>query len=299
MQPAEKKHIVRWVVLTLLLAAMCIGLCELAVCRFEDPQLYHMVVDPAIAVCRKAAHRAGEQAQAAARQAGARLDAVSRHLEERALQVSLSSRLSEETAGPLAPALPEGPAGAPAVALTYAGGQELLSGGPVPVVYFNQSDPAWAERRFGNDPIDAYGCGPTAMAMAVSTLTGETVDPSEMAAVAADSGYCAPGQGSYLSIVPGLARHYGLNCALLPARDPGRLEEALSSGGIAVALMGAGHFTRIGHFILLHGLTPDGRVLAADPNSRPNSLTPWDPGLILKEAACLWLISPSEAGYRQ
>ncbi len=294
MQPAEKKHIVRWVVLTFLLAAMCIGLCELTFCRFEDPQLYHTVVDPVISVCREAARRAGEQAQATARQVGARLDAVSRRLEERAVQVSLASRPSEEAEETPAPALPEVPVGSSTVPLTYAGEQELVSGGVVPGVYYHQPAPAWARRRFGNDPIDAYGCGPTAMAMAVSTLTGETVDPSEMAAVAADLGYCAPGQGSYLSIVPGLARHYGLNCVPLPARDPDRLEEALSGGGIAVALMGAGHFTRIGHFILLHGLTSDGRVLVADPNSRPNSLTPWDSGLISKEAACLWLISPAE-----
>ncbi len=294
MQPAEKKHIVRRAALTAFLAAICIGLCELAFCRFENPRLYHTVVDPVVSVCRETARQAGEQAQSIAQQAGARLDAVSRQLEERAARASQPPLPSPppETAKAPAPSLPEVPAGPSAVTLTWAEGQELLSGGAVPLVYYNQSDPAWAKRRFGNDPIDAYGCGPTAMAMVVSTLTGKAVDPAEMAA--AGSNYSAPGQGSYLSIVPGLARRYGLSCAPLSAGDPDQLRQALSGGGIAVALMGVGHFTQVGHFILLHGLTPDGQVLAADPNSRPNSLTPWDPSLILEEAARLWLISPAE-----
>ena len=50
-----------------------------------------------------------------------------------------------------------------------------------------------------------------------------------------------------------------------------------------MALMGKGHFTNGGHFIVLRGVTLDGRILVADPNSRERSLASWDPQLILDE----------------
>ena len=67
--------------------------------------------------------------------------------------------------------------------------------------------------------------------------------------------------------------------------------------------MGPGHFTSSGHFIVLHGATEEGLVLAADPNSRGNSLAPWTPSLLISElsatrsnGAPLWLLTvPSAA----
>ncbi len=294
-----KKHMFRGAVLILLLAAVCIGACELAFCRVEDPALYHAVVDPAVESARETGRRAAGLAQAAAQTLGERIDAVSRSLEERferARQEAEAARLRREAlqaaaeapeeAEALAPVLPDA-----AVSLVREGTRELLVGGKVPVVYYNQTDPAWAERLFGNDPIGVFGCGPTAMAMAVSTLTEQAVDPAAMAAAAAAERFWAPRSGSYLSIVPGLSRMYGLECSSLSAEDGAALEAALSSeDGLVVALMGKGHFTQGGHFILLHTLTEDGRALVADSNSRINSLTPWDLPLLLSEASRLWRV---------
>lgn len=44
--------------------------------------------------------------------------------------------------------------------------------------------------------------------------------------------------------------------------------------------MTRGHFTERGHFIILRGVTLEGRVLVADPNSRERSLAAWEPQLI-------------------
>ncbi len=293
-----KKHVFRGAVLIFLLAVVCVGACELAFCRVEDPALYHAVVDPAVESAREACRRAAGLAWDAARKLGERIDAVSRSLEERlerARQEAEAARLRREAlqaaaeapeeAEALTPVLPDA-----AVSLAREGTRELLAGGKIPVVYYNQTDPAWAERLFGNDPIGTFGCGPTAMAMAVSTLTDQAVDPAAMAAAAAGR-FWAPGSGSYLSIVPGLARTYGLECSGLSTEEDAALEAALSSkDGLVVALMGKGHFTQGGHFILLHTLTEDGRVLVADSNSRANSLTPWDLTLILSEASRLWRV---------
>ena len=151
------------------------------------------------------------------------------------------------------------------------------------LTYYNQGEEPWASRPFGPDPISGYGCGPTALSMLVSSLTDQDIDPEEMAAWAYEHGYCAPGSGSYLSIVEGVSQAYGLSAESVPDLSPGELRQDLSSGHIFVALMGSGHFTSSGHFILLRGVTLDGKILVADPNSRERSLAAWDPEVILAE----------------
>lgn len=185
-----------------------------------------------------------------------------------------------------------------ATEFVYMDGAEYLTGAGQAVRYFNQTDEAWAREPYGVDPIDEYGCGPTALSMVVSSLTGETVYPAEMAEWAAEEGYAAPQSGSYHSIVQGTAEQYGLDCAPLSATDSEGLKEGIADGGLVIALMGPGHFTDGGHFIVLHGVTEAGQVLVADPNSRENSLVLWDVETILSElsssrdnGAPLWLIT--------
>lgn len=90
--------------------------------------------------------------------------------------------------------------------------REILTGGTVALTYYNQGEEPWASRPFGPDPISGYGCGPTALSMLVSSLTDQDIDPEEMAAWAYEHGYCAPGSGSYLSIVEGVSQAYGAQC---------------------------------------------------------------------------------------
>ena len=115
-----------------------------------------------------------------------------------------------------------------------------------------------------------------------------------------DHGYWARKHGSYLSIVPGTAEDFGLTCTSLPTEetDADLILQHLLSGSLVVALMGPGHFTNGGHFIVLHGATLDGSVLVADPASRDRTLTTWDPALILEELSAnrsdggpLWVVS--------
>lgn len=270
----------------LLLAVLCIGGVELAVCRLADPELFYRVTAPV----RYAAHSARESVATA-------LFAVlpsspSQDGEEPEEQMAEEPEL-QDTLTLSDPAITE---------LAVRGQREVLTGGTVEITYFNQGEEPWANQKFGQDPIDKYGCGPTAMAMVVSSLRGLETDPAQMAEWAYDHGYWASKSGSYLSIVEGTAEAYGLHVESCPEISAEALREALSTDNVAVALMTSGHFTKKGHFILLRGTTLDGDILVADPNSRDRSLVAWDAQLILDElsksrgfGAPLWLFSTADA----
>lgn len=53
----------------------------------------------------------------------------------------------------------------------------IFTDGATEVVYYNQLDERWADLPYGTDNIGGYGCGPTSMAIVVSSLTDQTVDP--------------------------------------------------------------------------------------------------------------------------
>lgn len=151
------------------------------------------------------------------------------------------------------------------------------------VVYYNQLDERWADVMYGtSSTIGQGGCGPTSMAIVISTLTGETHDPVELAQWSVENGYRCEGNGSYHVLIPSAAAAYGLSCEKnLTAQG---ILDALSSGKLVVAIMSKGHFTRGGHFIVLRGITSDGKILVADPASYGRSQQEWDLFVIMEES---------------
>ena len=67
--------------------------------------------------------------------------------------------------------------------------------------------------------------------------------------------------------------------------EPQRIVDALASGKLIVAIMTKGHFTSSGHFIVLRGVTAEGKILVADPASSSRSEKEWDLSIILNEAS--------------
>lgn len=315
MKPSKGRgHLARNIILAALLAVLCIGGVELAACRYFAPDTYERIVAPV----RYAAGVAADAGMAALDAAGrfcvevadAAMDTTAAALDWSGRQIAALGRQAaavweDLTSGPpeIVLELDEPPASQvpatdpPVTQVMEADGKQLLTGGLRDVVYYCQSDEEWAGQLYGTDPIGPYGCGPTAMAMAVASMTGIDTDPAKMAAWAAEHGYWARRSGSYHSIVMGTARSFGLEAQPIVQRTPEELRHILSSGGMVVALMGRGHFTDGGHFILLRGTTLTGEILVADPNSLERSLEIWDPQLILDElssardnGAPLWAI---------
>ena len=161
----------------------------------------------------------------------------------------------------------------------------VLEGTSANVVYYNQKDPKWADKIYGgNNTISVYGCGPTTLAMLVSSLTEGTLTPDQMAKWAYDNGYFCENSGSYHSIIPEGAAYWGLNVQSVTDYSPDNITSLMSTGNLVVVLMGNGHFTENGHFLILRGVTLDGKLLIADPASWENTQKEWDMEIIINEA---------------
>ncbi len=163
-------------------------------------------------------------------------------------------------------------------------GDVRFTDGQTDVVYFNQLDKNYADKPYGTDNIGGYGCGPTAMAIVVSSLTDKVVNPVTMAEWAYENGYWCKGSGSYHSLIPGAAKAWGLSVEGCSVSESQKIVNALSSGKLVVAIMSKGHFTKSGHFIVLRGVK-DGKILVADPVSHSRSEQQWDLSIILNEAS--------------
>ena len=173
------------------------------------------------------------------------------------------------------------------------------------LTYFNQLDERWANEMYGKtDTIGVAGCGPTALAIAISNLTGDETDPTEVAEWSYENGYVCEGSGSYISLIPNAAEHFGLSVEKLGKSNAEELKQHLEDGKMIIAIMGAGHFTNTGHFIVLRGVTDDGKILVADPVSYNRSTMAWDVSTILKEVknagsgGPFWSLSLWEASHK-
>ncbi len=144
-------------------------------------------------------------------------------------------------------------------------------------VYYNQHDPQWKDYLYGGyDPIDKYGCGPTALAMLLANTSKKEMTPEKAADWAAEKGYFALHSGSYHGIIRDGANAFGLDSTAFSDYSEQSIREQLEQGHLFVALMKKGTFsTSSGHFLLILGLDENGRAIIADSNSVANTQKTW------------------------
>lgn len=155
-----------------------------------------------------------------------------------------------------------------------------------PMLYYNQGDQRWGSYLYGGaDPIKKYGCGPTAVAMIVTSFSpyGYNLTPADLADWSASHGGYAPQSGSYHSLIPDSLSAFGLQVDGVEICSEKNAAELLQSGHILVALMGKGSLTRNGHFIVITKILDNGNVYIADPNSFENSLKEWNLAQLMNE----------------
>ena len=182
---------------------------------------------------------------------------------------------------------------------SYTGGDLTFLDGGIPIIYYSQRDERWGNQpydRVGNESLGTAGCAPTSLAIAITSILNQKVLPKEVGDWAYLNGYVAPGQGSYNSLIPAAIEHYGGKVSSATTKD--EVLNALRENKAIIAIMGTGHFTPGGHFIVLRGLTSEQKVLVADPVSLERSYQEWDINIILAETnknagsgGPLWIVS--------
>lgn len=122
-------------------------------------------------------------------------------------------------------------------------------------LYFQTDYP---NARYGYGTVASSGCGITCLAMVATYMTGHTYYPDELARY-----FGGHGENNMQRL------EYGSTQLQLPwtkARDFRDVMAALREGNIVIALMSSDSiFTESQHFIVLAGLTEDGKILVNDP----------------------------------
>ena len=162
---------------------------------------------------------------------------------------------------------------------------------PGSIPLFLQWDERWGYESYGTEFIASSACGPTALSMVAVGLTGNTnMHPKTISDLSYNLGYFHAGQGTSWGLMSEGAKKLGLNSKELPL-DTSIIYKALDEGHPIIASMKPGHFTKAGHFIVLTGTTPDGKIQVNDPGSLANSKIAWDLSVIMNEAKNLWAFS--------
>ena len=158
--------------------------------------------------------------------------------------------------------------------------------GTIPL--FLQWDERWGYESYGEDFLAISGCGPTALSMVYTGLTGHTdLNPLKMAQLAEENGYYVKGSGSAWSMMTGLAKQIGLSSKEM-VFDEQHILQALKNGHPIICIMGVGDFTTSGHFIVLTGLAANGEIIVHDSNSRKNSGKTWKLERLMSQIRNLW-----------
>lgn len=151
-----------------------------------------------------------------------------------------------------------------------------------------QWDERWGHVPYGTGYIASCGCGPTALSMVVSGLTGKaTVTPAAVAKYSEKKGYIDENNNTYWELMSKGVKHWGITCFGGDVSEEFVAKE-LKAGHPIICSMGPGDFTDKGHFIVLTKYK-NGKVKVNDPFSQKNSDKIWKYSKIKDQIKSLWV----------
>ena len=148
--------------------------------------------------------------------------------------------------------------------------------------------------------IGARGCGPTAMAMVTSRITGAAVDPVMMSNLATQGGFAGSygTNGAYFNYA---ANQFGISSTESKTTSQ-NLTQALSSGQ-PVILRGQSNgekdsaFTRAGHYVVAVG-AKDGKVIINDPRGEQYSGA-YNMSDVVNQSNVMWSFGNARGAYNR
>lgn len=111
--------------------------------------------------------------------------------------------------------------------------------------------------------IAEEGCGYTSLAMVISYLKDEKIEPDDLIAKVGGK-YHTSNMGISWSAFIDIPESYGIT-GVKKTNDVNEVIEALKQGHAVINSQGAGKFTTEGHIIVLRGITKEGKILVNDP----------------------------------
>lgn len=160
--------------------------------------------------------------------------------------------------------------------------------GDIPLLI--QWDSRWGYAKYGDSSIAISGCGPTALAMVIVGLTGDTsVTPYKVAKFAENNGYFSMKTGTSWELMTNGAKKLGIKSEEIPlVKDI--IYNTLEKGYPIICSMRPGDFTTTGHFIVLTGIY-DGKIKVNDSNSKKRSSALWSYEELQPQIKNLWKFS--------
>lgn len=166
--------------------------------------------------------------------------------------------------------------------------------------YFQTDYPDTPYGRYG-DTVASDGCGITSLAMVLSYLLDEEILPDELAEKYGK--YCT-GNGSTWELFPDSAEDFGVTIEK-QAFSWSDVVKALKNGRVVIAnAKGGSIFTSGGHFIVLDGITEDGKILVKDPyrgnyakknkQLREGFANGFDQKHLKYACSCWWIYAPKD-----
>lgn len=174
-----------------------------------------------------------------------------------------------------------------------------------PVTYL-QTDKRWKaipyQVKGETATIGGSGCGPSAAAMILTSMTGQTITPVDTCQWSVDHGYKAKNAGTYYSYFVPQFKDYGIECVQLSQKSlhnepQSNLHDYVQhkvhdEGYYAIALMGKGTWTSGGHYIVVWDW--DDKVRINDSASTRAVRLNGDPDTFRREVKQYWLIDARE-----
>lgn len=136
--------------------------------------------------------------------------------------------------------------------------------------------------------IAAKGAAPTAIAMVLTALKGEEITPVETAKWSLDNGFVTQESTTETTYFDAIAEAYGIDCVQVDLTEENILAN-ISEGKYMIVSMEEGQFGETENYVVITGITEDGKITIADPNSEDNSTKTWDISVFLDEGTKLWV----------
>lgn len=167
-----------------------------------------------------------------------------------------------------------------------------------PVLY-SQSDPKWGKVSYtidaDPDNLINSGCGPTSMAMIVTTLTGKKVIPPDLSKLSLEHGDRTADTGTSWAFFQHVVEHFApLKCKQTASIDEA-LKEVVKPNVLVVCSMRPGDFTKGGHFIVMWNYDPKTKMISVnDPAGKlgaERSAKLWPLAKFAPQCKQFWIIT--------